>query len=350
MRFALSEDQALLQRSTREFFATEFPMEQNRRVMEHEPLGFARAAWSHIAEMGYLGLTVPPAQGGQGLGAVELAVVLEEAGRHCVPGPLLDAMLAATLLASGTGQDTLLADVLAGRRLVTIARDETLYAGRGTSPTTFAQGRVRGIKFFVPFAAAVDALAVATAEGVVVADGPFQTTDLPTFDLSQRFGQVTLDSPAALLGAPALMGRIDLLASVGAGAMLLGIMSRMLEATVTYTQTRQAFGKPIAIFQALQHRMAEMLARTESTRAAVYRAAWCVDHEDLETTLACAAAKAWAADAARLVCGEAIQMHGGIGFTWELDVHFYFKRAKTLEQHYGSTAVQLERALAAAGY
>ena len=101
MRFALSEDQALLQRSTREFFATEFPMEHNRRVMEHEPLGFERAAWSHIAEMGYLGLTVPSAKGGQGLGAVELAVVLEEAGRQCVPGPLLDVMLAASLLATG---------------------------------------------------------------------------------------------------------------------------------------------------------------------------------------------------------------------------------------------------------
>jgi alkylation response protein AidB-like acyl-CoA dehydrogenase len=300
--------------------------------------------------MGYLGLTVPSAQGGQGLGAVELAVVLEEAGRQCVPGPLLDGMLAATLLAAGTGQDALLADLLAGRRLVTIARDEALYAGRGAATTTFERGRVRGTKYFVPFAASADALAVTTADQVVVATGPFEATALPTFDLSQRFAQVTLDGPATALGPAALLGRVDLLASLGAGAMLLGIMSRMLEATVAYTQTRQAFGKPIAIFQALQHRMAEMLARTESTRAAVYRAAWCVDHDDAETPLACAAAKAWAADAARLVCGEAIQMHGGIGFTWELDVHFYFKRAKTLEQHYGSTATQLERALAAAGY
>jgi alkylation response protein AidB-like acyl-CoA dehydrogenase len=96
--------------------------------------------------------------------------------------------------------------------------------------------------------------------------------------------------------------------------------------------------------------MADMLAKTESTRAAVYRAAWCLDTDDPDTALACAAAKAWAGDAARLVCGEAIQMHGGIGFTWELDVHFYVKRAKTLEHHYGSTTVQLERALLAVGY
>ena len=96
--------------------------------------------------------------------------------------------------------------------------------------------------------------------------------------------------------------------------------------------------------------MADMMLKTESTRSAVYRAAWCFDTNDADTALACAAAKAYAGDGSRLVCGEAIQMHGGIGFTWELDLHFYFKRAKTLEQHYGSTEVQLQRALVAAGY
>ena len=131
--------------------------------------------------------------------------------------------------------------------------------------------------------------------------------------------------------------------------MLLGLMSRCLELTIEYAHTRQAFRRPIGAFQALQHRMAEMLLRTESSRSAVYRAAWCFDTSDADTALACAAAKAYAGDAARLVCGEAIQMHGGIGFTWELDLHFYFKRAKTLELHYGSTEAQLERALAAAG-
>jgi acyl-CoA dehydrogenase len=95
--------------------------------------------------------------------------------------------------------------------------------------------------------------------------------------------------------------------------------------------------------------MADMLLRTESTRSAVYRAAWCQDAGDPAAPLASAAAKAYAGDAARLVGGEAIQLHGGIGFTWELDVHYYFKRVKTLEQHYGSTETQLERALAAAG-
>jgi alkylation response protein AidB-like acyl-CoA dehydrogenase len=128
------------------------------------------------------------------------------------------------------------------------------------------------------------------------------------------------------------------------------IMSRCLELTLDYVRTRQAFRRPIGSFQALQHRLGDMLLKTESTRSAVYRAAWCSDTADADTVLACAAAKAYAGDASRLVCGEALQMHGGIGFTWELDLHFYFKRAKTLEQHYGSTEVQLERALVAAGF
>jgi len=350
MRFALSEDQALLQHSTREFFAAEFPMERNRQVLEADGPGFDPAAWARLAEMGYVGVTVPAARGGQGLGAVELAVVLEEMGRHGVPGPLFDAMLAATLLAAAPGHEALLADLLNGRRLVTIARDEALYAGPAAVDTTFADGRVRGTKHYVPFGGSADALLVTTTDRIVIAHGPFAVTALPTFDPGERFASVIVDGGAEPLGPLTLLEPIDRLAAVGAGALLLGIMAKLLETTVAYTRTRQAFGKPIATFQALQHRMADMLARTESTRAAVYRAAWCIDTGDPDGALACAAAKAWAGDAARLVCGEAIQMHGGIGFTWELDVHFYLKRAKTLEQHYGATGAQLERALAATGY
>src|SRR6185369_13787958 len=178
----------------------------------------------------------------------------------------------------------------------------------------------------------------------------FAATPLPTLDPAQRFAAVRFDHAAVRLGPAALLEQNDQLACVGASAMLLGLMSRLLETTLAYLRTREAFRRPIGAFQALQHRMADMLLRTESTRSAVYRAAWCWDTRDPETALAAAVAKAYAGDAARLVCGEAIQMHGGIGFTWELDLHFFFKRAKTLEQHYGSTESQLEGALAAAGY
>src|SRR5439155_154921 len=193
VKFELSDDQALLRSSTRDFLARACPFEASRRTMEHEPRGYDPALWQGLAEMGYLGLTVPARAGGQGLGTVELAIVLEEMGRACLPGP------------------------------------------------------------------------------------------------------------------PGLLERVDLVAAVGAGAMLLGIMARLLEMTIAYVQTRQAFRRPIGAFQVLQHRLADMLLKTESTRSAVYRAAWCLDTSDADAALACAAAKAYAGDASRLVCGEAIQ-------------------------------------------
>jgi alkylation response protein AidB-like acyl-CoA dehydrogenase len=349
MRFELSEDQALLRGSTRDFLASTFPLEKSRRLMEDDARGYDPAAWKQLADMGYLGLVLPLAAGGQGLGAVELAIVCEEMGRACVPGPYLDVVLAGALLAAAGGQERLLADLAAGTKLVTLARDDAPFAGARAEPARFVDGRVRGRKFFVPFAAQADALVVTTPEGLVLVDAPFDVTPLATFDLAQRFGEVACEHAAKRLGPVDLLAGVDRLAAVGAGAMLLGIMGRLLEMTLGYVQTRQAFRRPIGAFQALQHRMADMLVRTESSRSAVYRAAWCVATGDADAALACAAAKEYAGDASRLVCGEAIQMHGGIGFTWELDVHFYFKRAKTLEQHYGATEVQLERALAAAG-
>jgi alkylation response protein AidB-like acyl-CoA dehydrogenase len=350
MKFDLSEDQALLQSSTRDFLTSELPLEKSRNVMEHDSNGYEPAQWRTFAEMGYIGLALPGAAGGQGLGTIELAIVLEEMGRVCAPGPFLDAVLAAALLAAAGKQDALLADVVSGKSLVTIARQDSPFSGNHVEPTRFENGRVRGTKYFVPFAARTDALLVTTPQGVVLVRAPYDVLALQTIDLSQRFAEVKLDNQGTLIGGPELLEKIDLLGAVGASAMMLGIMSRALEVTLEYVQTRQAFKRPIGAFQALQHRLADMLLKTESTRSAVYRAAWCLDTGDRDAALACATAKAYAGDASRSVCGEAIQMHGGIGFTWELDLHFYFKRAKTLEQFYGSTEVQLERALAAAGY
>jgi alkylation response protein AidB-like acyl-CoA dehydrogenase len=350
MKFDLSEDQALLQSATRDFFAKEFPLEKTRRVMEHDARGFETPAWRQIAEMGYPGLLVPDAAGGQALGPIELAIVCEEAGRVCIPGPLFDVQLAATTLAAAGKQDALLRALCAGEKIVTIAWRNSPYAGEAKQTTHFVNGRVKGRKYFVPFAAAADALLVTTNEGLALVEGPFETTALPTVDLAQRFGEIQLDHAATLVGPLSLLDRTDQLAAVGASATLFGIMAKSLEITLGYLQTRETFKRPIGSFQALQHRMADMLLRTESSRSAVYRAAWCLAAGDPETALACATAKAYTGDAARLVCAETVQMHGGIGFTWELDVHFYFKRAKTYEMHYGSTEAQLERVLAAVGY
>jgi alkylation response protein AidB-like acyl-CoA dehydrogenase len=350
VKFELSDDQALLRTTVRAFLAGEFPLETTRRLMEHDARGYDPAAWRRLADMGVLGLTVPAGAGGQGLGPIELAIVGEEMGRVCAPGPYLDVVLAVELLTAAGEQETLLAEVCEGKRLVTIARDDAPFAGEPGSATHCRGGRIEGRKFFVPFAATADALLVTTVEGIHLVRAPFDVTPLPTLDLAARFGEVRLSGPATPCGASGLLERVDRLAAVGAAAILLGLMSRALETTLAYVQTREAFRRPIGSFQALQHRLAEMLLRTESTRSAVYRAAWCLATADPAGPLAAAAAKAYAGEAARLVCGEAIQMHGGIGFTWELDLHFLFKRAKTLEMHYGSTETQLERALGAAGF
>ena len=350
MRFELSDDQQLLRSSARDFFSKAAPLEEGRRVMEHDPRGFEAPQWRQLAEMGYVGLVVPAEHGGQGLGAVELAIVAEEAGRVCLGGPLLDGVLGAALLATAGGQDGLLSSVCEGHKLATIARLDAQFAGVTEPAATFEGGRLVGTKYFVPFASAADLLCVLTPQGIALASGPFDATPTPTIDVAQRFATVRFDQPATLIGPATLLDRVDRLGAVGASAMLLGIMQRCLEMTLGYVNTRAAFSRPIGAFQALQHRLANMLLRVESTRSAVYRAAWCLDAGDADAPLACATAKAYAGDAARLVCGETIQMHGGIGFTWELDVHLFFKRAKTLEQFYGSTEEQLERALAAAGY
>ena len=349
MKFDLSEDQALLRSSTRDFLASEWPAEKVRAVLENEPAGFTADGWARLAEMGYLGLAIPADKGGQGLGAIELAIVCEEVGRTCMPGPYLDAVLAAATL-SATGQDDLLTAVIAGEKLVTLAREDSAFAGDPKQRIRIEAARLRGTKYFVPFAAQADALLVTASDGVFLTEKPFAVTPLESFDLSARFGAVSFDHATTRVADPDVLERTDLLAAVGAAATLLGIMSRCLEMTIEYSRTRQTFGRPIGSFQSLQHRLSEMLLRTESTRSSVYRAAWCLDSGDPDTPLAAAAAKAYAGDAARLVCGEAVQMHGGIGFTWELDLHLYFKRAKSLELHYGSTEAQLERVLHAANF
>jgi alkylation response protein AidB-like acyl-CoA dehydrogenase len=348
MNFELSEDQRLLRDSVRDFLAAELPLEASRRIMEHEPRGFDVTAWQRFAEMGYLGVQLPEAAGGQGLGVIELAIVLEEIGRACAPGPHLDVMLAAALLGKAGGRG--LEDVIAGKTIVTTAREDSPWAGKAAPGVRAANGRVQGTKYFVPFAAAADALLVVTPEGLFRVESPFDSSPMPTLDVSQRFARVSFDHAAQRIADPALVARLDPLVGTAAAAVLLGLMNRAFELTLEYVKTRQAFGRPIGSFQVLQHRLADMLLRVESTRSAVYRAAWCLDQDDPAAAIAAASAKAYAGDAARKVCGESIQMHGGIGFTWEVDLHFFFKRAKTLETFYGSTEAQVERVLAAAGF
>jgi alkylation response protein AidB-like acyl-CoA dehydrogenase len=347
VKFALSDDQTLLRDATRDFLATESPLETSRHISETTGPGFSRDHWRKLAELGYLALLAPASAGGQGLGAIELAVVLQEMGRVCFPGPYLDVVLAAKALELAGGHDAAIAAIGRGESLVTLATADRVWATDGGGGASAGNGRVQGTKVFVPFGAAADRLLVTAGAGLWLVDGPFRTTPMTTLDEAQRFAAVTLDHPATRLGAASLLDRLADLAAVGAAAFALGLCEGAGTMGVQYALGRETFGKPIAQYQALQHRLADFVVRTESSRAVVYRAAWALDAGRPDAGLVAAAAKAYAVESANLIARETLQVHGGNGFTWEYAVHRFLKRAVTLDQQYGRGDEMLERALAA---
>ena len=355
MQFDLNEDNALLKSSTQEFLEKESPLEKVRKVTEETPEGFSREVYTQLAELGYLGLTLPESQGGASVGAVGLAAVTHEMGRAAFPGPFLDVLLGAEILSRLDGDEAakLLQQVIQGEKIVLLAREESLTHPQEEVPAVrYSDGRVSGTKGPVAFGASADALLVTTRQGLVLVSRPevgWRAVSLDTFDHAQRFVQITLDDSGELVADQAVLAEVDLLGALGASGLLLGLMERSLEVTVDYLKERQAFGRTIGSFQALQHRASDMWIQTQSSRSAVYRAAWALEEQLEEAPFLVAAAKAYSGDAAGFVCGETIQLFGGVGFTWEYDPHIYFKRVKTLQQLYGSTRVQLELALQARG-
>jgi len=346
MRFDLSDDQQLLRSVTADFVAAECPMETARRIAEGAGEGFSREHWKKLAELGYLGLVIAERSGGQGLGSIELAIVCNELGKACFPGPFLDVVLAAKVLESSGASGDVLASIIAGRSIVVIAHRATVWPGeRGN--VSFRGDHVTGSVFFVPHGASADRLIVVAGDDVVLADGPFDTTAMATLDEAQRFVEVKLDNPARRLGSNALVDDLDNLAAIGAAAFALGLCEATLSRSVAYSCQRETFGKPIGAYQVLQHRMADMLLRCESSRAAVYRAAWALAHGSPDAALVAAAAKAYAVESACAITRDSVQIHGGNGFTWEYDLHCFLKRAVTLDQHFGATAAMTERALVA---
>jgi alkylation response protein AidB-like acyl-CoA dehydrogenase len=355
VQFELNEDHTLLQSSTREFLENESPLEKVRTVTEETPEGFSRDVHAQLAELGYLGLTLPEDREGAGMSPVGLAAVMHEMGRAAFPGPFLDVLLGAEVLSRLDGDLAagLLRQVVQGEKIVLVARAETLTHTREPAPEVhFSEGTVKGIKGPIAFGASADALLVTTQQGLVLVSRPeagWNLVSLDTSDHAQRFVRITLDDPGELVSDQGVPEEVDLLGTLGASGLLLGLMECSLELAVDYLKERQAFGRKIGSFQALQHRAADMWIQMESSRAAVFRAAWALEEQREEAPFLVAAAKAYSGDAAGFVCGETIQLFGGVGFTWEYDPHIYFKRVKTLQQLYGSTRNQLELALQAKG-
>jgi alkylation response protein AidB-like acyl-CoA dehydrogenase len=353
MQFELDDDQALLRSSTRELLEKEAPIADTRAVMEESAEGYSKAFFQQLGELGYPGLLLAEDQGG--LGAVAYAIVMAEMGRVAFPGPFLDLAVAIRTLAACESDAArgLSARAAAGEALVVLARSEDPgSADPAPAETTCRDGRVRGRKVFVPFGAHADALLVDTRDGLALVERPgagWNATSLPTLDHAQRFAAIELDEPGTLVAeggrSAALLDDATRLGALGAAAQMFGLMERALEIAVAYTSERHAFGAPIGSFQALQHRCADMLLQTESTRSASFRAAWAEENEPAEAPYLVSVAKAWAGPAGRFVCGQAIQLLGGVGFTWEYDPHILLKRVKTLETFHGSTRWHTENAL-----
>lgn len=334
MDFDLSDDQRTIKRTAREFLSARYRLDEVRRLALEEPDGFTSAQWEEIAALGWPELADPE----QGLGTVELAVVSEELGYALAPSPLQSTWAATALLAAG-GRSDALAD---GRR-GTVAMWDADQVGEPDAPTlsTEQDGTLTGFKLAVPDAGFADVLVVTATGGrhfLVEAKAP-GVTIVPSgsIDPTRRLFDVTLAGVSGeLLDAePHAFGRAWHSIAIATAAESVGVAERAMEMSVAYAKERQQFGRPIGTYQAVSHRCAQMLLEVEGARSLVYWAAWALDSEPETASVAASAAKAYASDCGSRVTGSAIQVHGGIGFTWEHDLQFFFKRAAALAHHHG---------------
>ena len=344
MYFDLNDEQRQIKDTAKEFLADRYKPERIRELMETED-GFEQPDWEEMAGLGWPGLALPEEHGGQGLGIVELAAVFEEMGYALAPSPLLSNTIAGLALALGGSEEQkseYLAPLAAGERRGTLAlidADSPAAVGEFTMEAGEADGGVRldGEKLLVMDAGAADFLLVATSDGrrhIVEREQPgVAVTPEPSIDPTRKVYSVAFDGvevPVArtLPGEPADYLPVLWRACVALAAELTGIAQRTMEMAVSYAGEREQFGRPIGSYQAVSHRCAQMLLETENSRSATYYAAWAADAEPDELPLAASMAKAYASDSGWRVADASLQVHGGIGFTWEHDLHLWLKRAR----------------------
>ena len=366
MNFGFTEEQEFLRSTAREFLQNECPLTRVRELME-DPAGYDPALWSKMAELGWLGLLVPEEYGGSGLTCVDLLVVLEEMGRALLPSPFfgtLQGTLALLRAGSDTQRKELLTAVAAGETVLSLAITEEAGTENATDISTSALKdgsgyRVSGTKLFVPHGQNADRIVVAARTGgegeggislllVDRAGEGVEVTPLESMDQTSRIAEVRFDgAPGELLGAEnggwSTWQWVRDRALVALSAEAVGGAEKVLEDSVAYAKERVQFGKPIGVHQAIKHKCADMLIEVESSKSITYYAGWTAAEDLEEASLAAAMAKAYTSDAYRHCSAENIQIHGGVGFTWEYDCHLYFKRAKAIEVTYGDPTYHRER-------
>ena len=355
MNFDFSDEQKLLQKTARDFLQEHSPLAVCRRVLESDDELFAEDLWSGAAEMGWQGAAIPEEFGGAGFGYLELVLIAEEMGRALAPIPFGSSVYLATeaILAAGGDEQKkrCLPELASGRWIGALALAER--PGRpdpARIETRLEGGRLTGAKRAVPDAAAANRAVVLAAapEGPALAlvdlDGEGVSREvLASLDPSRPGATLRFDAaPAEPLGPAGggweILERVLRRAAVLQAFEQLGGAARALEITRDFTLGRYAFGRPIASFQALKHRLADVYVAVELARSNCFYGAWALEQEAPELGEAACSARVSATDAFELATTEMIQMHGGVGYTWEYDCHLFYRRAKWLAASLGGAA------------
>jgi alkylation response protein AidB-like acyl-CoA dehydrogenase len=371
MNFGFTEEQEFLRQEARKFLDDHCPTEAVRKIAETEE-GFSRELWAKIAELGWVGLTIPEEHGGAGLGWVDGVVLLEETGRSLFPSPLISTTLAASAIReAGTvdQQKRWLPSLADGSSIGTLAIQEETDC---LAPDAFRlRGKpekdgfvLSGDKLFVPDLGAAERIIVLFRTG----SGPeelslamldrsargVKISDLPCMDQTKRLGRLTLEGVRVdadtLLGVPgAAWPTVTRLLDLGACAVAaetIGAAEASLELTVQYAKERIQFDTLIGRFQGVKHPLAEMYTDVESFKSLVYYAAWALDEGLPEASLAVSRAKAYATEAFARIGIDSVQLHGAVGYTWEYDVQLYLKRSKWARPMFGDAEHHYDRVAA----
>jgi alkylation response protein AidB-like acyl-CoA dehydrogenase len=359
MNFDFSEEQKLLQKTARDYLEDNAPLSVCRAVLESKET-HSEELWKGAAEMGWLGAAVPEQYGGAGFGHLELALIAEEVGRALTPIPFSSSVYLATegILAAGSEEQKklLLPQLVSGERIGCFALAER----PGRVGEASIQARLKGGKLTGSKAPVLDGdiaglglVAARSDKGVtlVVADlehASVTREPVASIDPSRSQGKLTFkDTPVEVLGTEG-KGYAQLEALLDRAAVLMafeqiGTATRAFEITKDYTMGRYAFGRPIASFQALKHRLADLYVAIELARSNGYYGAWALENDSPDLATAACGARASASDACELAATEMIQMHGGVGYTWEYDCHMFYRRAKLLGLALGSPSEWREK-------
>ena len=372
MDFGFTEEQEALRKSAREFLTDRSTTELVRDLMASKT-GFDEKLWKEMSDLGWMGTAISEEDGGLGLSLIELAILVEEMGRALLPSPFFSSVGLAAPVIAATAEGSLRKSVLGGiasgevRATVALPEEEGRWdaAGIKAKATPVDGGyKLSGTKVFVPDAHLADEIVVVARtskskdprEGISLflvptSDKKMKVKTLDTIDRSRRLSQVKVggvEVPAERrLGPeggawPLLERALDRSATVLA-AEATGLATKVLELSRDYAKERTQFDKPIGAFQAISHRIADMLVMTENARSTTYYAAWAIEEGVPDAALAAATAKVAASEAARVVSQGGMQVHGGIGFTWEHDMHLYYRRAKWCELFLGDPSIWRER-------